>query len=218
MSRKRRKSTRAKATPRTTKERAASTNQQSKKTSDKPVARKIGALSLSPHPHNLYLILSLINVIVVFVWQAIVPLFGFIDYIIGFVVGFVAISAIHRPYIYRAYRLLYFIGYVVWQILLSNLSIAKLVLQPKPNLDPGIIAVPLTVSTGLEIMILASVITLTPGTISVDLGKNEAGQQVLYVHNLRVGDPEAFRQSIRDGFERLLLQVTRGTAPEERAI
>ena len=142
----------------------------------------------------------------------VVPLFGLIDYVIGFAIGTIAISAVHRPYALRAYRMAYFIGYVIWQIVLSNLSIAKLVLQPKPQLDPGIIAVPLTVSTGLEIMILASVITLTPGTISVDLGKNETGQQVLYVHNLRVGDAEEFRRSVHDGFERLLLQVTRGAA------
>lgn len=173
---------------------------------------------LSPHQHNLYLVLYLINVIISFIWQLIVPLFGYVDYVIGFAVGFGLISVIHRPYAYRAYRIFYFTCYVLWQIVLSNLSIAKLVLQPKPNLDPGIIAVPLTVSTGLEIMILASVITLTPGTISVDLGKTESGQQVLYVHNLRVGDPDAFRKSVHNGFERLLLQATRGTAPENGAI
>lgn len=172
----------------------------------------VSRLALAPHPHNLHLVLFLLNVIVALLWQLIVPIFGLVDYVIGFVVGFVAISLWHRPYVWRAYRLLYFIGYVLWEILLSNLSIAKLVLQPKPKLDPGIIAVPLTVSTGLEIMILASVITLTPGTISVDLGKNTTGQQVLFVHNLRVEDPEAFRRSVKDGFERLLLHVTRGEA------
>ena len=160
---------------------------------------------------NRYLILFLVNVIVAFGWQLIAPFFGIFDYIIGFAIGFVAITIFHRPYVRRAYRLLYFIMYVIWEILLSNLSIAKLVLQPKPRLDPGIIAVPLRLASNLEITILASVITLTPGTISVDLGENGAGERVLYVHNLRVGDPDTFRRSIRDGFERLILQVTRGT-------
>ncbi len=199
--------------------RSSSSANQQRRAPSKPLAAQTerssietGArLALTPHPHNLHLVLFLVNVIVAFAWQLIVPLFGFLDYLIGFVIGFVTITLFHRPYMWRAYRFLYFIGYVLWAIVLSNLSIAKLVLQPKPKLDPGIIAVPLTVSTGLEIMILASVITLTPGTISVDLGKNEAGQQVLYVHNLRVGDPDTFRRSVHDGFERLLLQVTRGT-------
>lgn len=159
---------------------------------------------------NLYLLLFLVNLVAAFVWQQLFPLFGLADYLLGFGVGFVAIWLANRAYGRRAYDLLYFIGYVLWAIVVSNLSLAKLVLQPRPRLDPGIIAVPLTVSTGLEITILATVITLTPGTISVDLGRNAQREQVLYVHNLTVGDPEAFRQSVKNTFERLLLRVTRG--------
>lgn len=163
-----------------------------------------------PSYQNLYVLLFLINVVAAFVWQQIFPLFGPTDYLIGFGVGFLAIWLANRAYGRRAYDLLYFIGYVWWAIVVSNLSLAKVVLQPRLRLDPGIIGVPLTVSTGLEIMILASVITLTPGTISVDLGRNAQQEQVLYVHNLTVGDPEAFRQSVKNTFERLLLRVTRG--------
>lgn len=163
-----------------------------------------------PLPTQNLLILFLVNIIVAFFWQLIIPLFGPFDYLIGFVVGFIAILTFHRPYGKRAYYLTYFVIYVLWAMVLSNLSIAKLVLQPKPHLDPGIIGVPLTVTSGLEITILASVITLTPGTISVDLGRNADGQQVLYVHNLTVVDPDAFRHSVKDGFERLLLRVTQG--------
>lgn len=174
-------------------------------------ANTVRPLAARPE-QNRYFTLFLLNVIIAFVWQMIIPLFGLFDYVIGFAVGFVGIVIFDRPYAVRAYRLLYFIVYVLWEIVLSNLSIAKLVLQPKPKLDPGIIAIPLTVSSGLEIMILASVITLTPGTISVDLGKNADGQQVIYVHNLTVGDPEVFRQSVQQGFERRILQFTRGAS------
>lgn len=168
----------------------------------------VNALPLSSQ--NPYLVLFLLNIIVAILWPLILPLFEIFDYLIGFVVGFAALTLLHRPYARRAYYLVYFIGYVLWEIVLSNLSIAKLVIQPKPKLDPGIIAIPLSVSSGLEITILASVITLTPGTISVDLGDNAEGERVLYVHNLTVGDPETFRQSVKEGFERLLLRATRG--------
>ena len=163
-----------------------------------------------PSRQNLYLLLFLINVVAAFVWPQIFPLFGSADYLIGFGVGFLAIWLANRAYGRRAYDLLYFIGYVWWAIVVSNLSLAKVVLQPRLRLDPAIIGVPLTVSTDLEIMILASVITLTPGTISVDLGRNAQQERVLYIHNLTVGDPEAFRQSVKNTFERLLLRVTRG--------
>jgi len=159
---------------------------------------------------NLYLVLFLVNIILAFGGQLALPILGNFGYLIGFVIGFVAITLFHRPYGWRAYRLTTFIIYLLGQIVLSNLHIAKLVLQPKMDLDPGIVAIPLTVSSGLEITILASVITLTPGTLSVDLGQNAAGQRVLYVHNLTTGDPDAFRRSIQQGFERRLLEVTRG--------
>ena len=67
----------------------------------------------------------------------------------------------HRPWLLRAL----FWGssscfYLLWEILLSNISLAWLVIQPKPKLDPGIIGVPLRLNSGLEITMLASAITL----------------------------------------------------------
>ncbi len=210
MSRKRRKQRRATSKPsRAITKQSSAAQRTDAKAQSKTVPVSTG--SALPLPtQNLYLILFLVNIIVAFFWQLMIPLFGILDYLIGFLLGFLAITLFHRRYGRRTYHVLYFVGYVLWQMVLSNLIIAKLVLQPKPKLDPGIIGVPLTVTSALEITILASVITLTPGTISVDLGHNAAGQQVLYIHNLTVGDPDQFRQRIKDGFERLLLQASRG--------
>lgn len=162
-------------------------------------------------PQNLYLLLFLVNLLIAFLWAGLVPIFGFVDYLIGFGIGFVAIAIYKRTYIQRTYDLLYFLGYVLWQIVLSNLILAKVILQPRPPINPGIVAIPLTASSPLEIMTLASVITLTPGTISVDLGQNEQGERLLYVHILTTGDPTTFQTEVKETFERLLLRVTRGT-------
>ena len=164
-----------------------------------------------PTPQNLYLLLFLVNLLIAFLWAGLVPLLGFVDYLIGFGIGFAAIALYKRPYMRRTYDLLYFLGYVLWQIVLSNLILAKVILQPRPTINPGIVAIPLTASSPLEIMTLASVITLTPGTISVDLGHHERGEQLLYVHILATGDPTAFQTEVKETFERLLLRVTRGT-------
>lgn len=176
--------------------------------SQNPTPTTLSNVSLPPQ--NINLILFLVNVILAFGWQLFVPLFGSFDYLLGFVLGLIAITIFNRQYGWQAYRLAFFVGYVLWQIVLSNISLAKIVLQPKPALDPGIIAIPLTASTEMEITILASVITLTPGTLSVDLGIDDEGQRVLYVHNLTVGNPAEFQRNIKEGFEHLLLQVTRG--------
>ncbi len=132
------------------------------------------------------------------------------DYGISFALGLIIITIFDRSYIWHVFWSVIFIAYLLWEIILSNLSLAWLVIQPRLKLDPGIIAIPLTVSTGLEITVLASAITLTPGTISVDLGWDSQGRRVLYVHNLTVGDPVAFQNSVKQGFERLILRISRG--------
>lgn len=181
----------------------------------KPSAQRTTAGTASPPktaaPQNFYLLLFLVNLLIAFLWVGLVPLFGLADYLIGFGIGFLAIAFYKRPYIRRTYDLLYFLVYTLWQIVLSNLILAKVILQPRLAINPGIVAVPLTASSGLEIMTLASVISLTPGTISVDLGQNERGERLLYVHILTTSDPATFQTEVKETFERLLLRVTRGT-------
>jgi multicomponent Na+:H+ antiporter subunit E len=137
---------------------------------------------------------------------------GFPDYAIAFGVGLVILALVDRRYAPFLFWSLVFVAYLVYEIILSNLAIAWLVLQPKPQLDPGIIAIPLRVNTALEITLLASAITLTPGTLSLDLGRGQDGQLTLYVHSLQVGDPAQFRSTIQNGFERMILRISRGAA------
>lgn len=159
------------------------------------------------------LVLGLINILIALIWVAFIELNDFFDFVVGFLFGAVILSLLERVYIHRITRFFYFIVYVVWSILVSNFQLAWIILQPgkrlQRRLDPGIVGVPLEVDTPIEIIILATVITLTPGTLSVNLGEAEDGQRILYVHNLRVKDPEAFRQQIKTTFERRLLDVTR---------
>ena len=95
-------------------------------------------------------------------------------------------------------------------IIVSSIQVAGYVIAPKLKLDQGIVAIPLAAHTDLEIALLASSITLTPGTLSVDVGRDAAGQRVLYVHNLVMGDAEDVRKTIKQDFERRILRVTRG--------
>ena len=158
-------------------------------------------------PHSFLFLLYLITALV---WHQIFPIFGGVDYLIGLLVGFFAIWFTNRTYGRRAYDLIYFISFVLWEVLLSNFAQAKLAMHPKPKLDPGIVAVPLTVSTDFEIILLAGVIAMTPGTIAMDIGENDKNERVLYIHNITLGDPEEFRWRIKNSLERPLLRVTRG--------
>jgi len=94
--------------------------------------------------------------------------------------------------------------YFLWQLLLSNIKIAQCVLGPERLMKPGIIAIPLSVKTDLEIFLLANAITLTPGSLTVDVS---ADHQFLYVHSMQIDDAEAYRKDVKEGFERMIMEV-----------
>ncbi len=156
------------------------------------------------------LALFFVNLGLTILWHLFLPAWGALDYLIGFVVGALVLSIYERPYGQRLYWLLSFLLFVGKEIVVSNVTLAGLILRPAPQLSPGIVAIPLAVTSDLEITILATIITLTPGTLSLDLGQDAQGQRVLYVHSLTVADPETLRRNIKDTFERKLLRVTRG--------
>lgn len=155
--------------------------------------------------------LLLIHLLLIILVPLFVTLYGGVwDYLITLLVAALMLTLIDRHYGSYLFRSMLFLIYLVKEIIVSNLSMAWLIIQPKPALDPGIIAIPLSVSTGLEIILLSLAITFTPGTMIVELGQEPNGGYVLYVHALNVGDPDQFRATIKNGFERMILQISRG--------
>lgn len=153
--------------------------------------------------------LLLINSFLSIFWYIFLPVFGTADLFVGFVVGTLALSIYERGYGLRIWWLISFLLFVLWELVLSNAKLAWWILQPKLDFRPGIVAVPLTLDTDFEILVLVTMITLTPGTVSVDLREDD-GRYVVYIHSFFVGEPDAFRQEIKETFERRLSLVTRG--------
>lgn len=152
----------------------------------------------------------LLNILLAIAWSALTGQFGPADLLFGFVLGYLILWPLRgwlrgERYYAKVPRVLRFIVYVIWEIILANLNVAKAVLlTPKERLRPGIVAVPLDIRSDAEITMLANLITLTPGTLSLDVSDD---RQCLYVHALDVGDPQQFRRNIKDGFERLVYEV-----------
>jgi multicomponent Na+:H+ antiporter subunit E len=92
------------------------------------------------------------------------------------------------------------------ELILSALRVAWLAVQPKLRIRPAIIAYPLTVTSDAQITLLANMITLTPGTLSVDVS---ADRKTLYVHAIDCESKEVLIGGIAAGFERKILEVTR---------
>ncbi len=152
----------------------------------------------------------LVNLLLAGIWPAFQADPGPSDFLVGFVVGFVLLALLHRAYGRRMVAAVGFLLFLIVAIVKSSFQVAGLILAPTLRLDQGIVAIPLEANTTLEIAALATAITLTPGTLSVDVGEDAAGQQVLFVHSLMVGDPEAMRKEIKESFERRILRSTRG--------
>lgn len=92
------------------------------------------------------------------------------------------------------------------ELVLSTLQVAWDVITPRDRSRPGVVAVPLDAKTDLEIGLLATLVTLTPGSLSLDVSPD---RRVLYVHAMFVDSPEEVAQEIKSGFERRILEILR---------
>ena len=111
-----------------------------------------------------------------------------------------------QKYFRKIPRAIGFFFYFIKELIVANLKVAFDVITPKDYMRPGIVAVPLDTETDMEITLLANLITLTPGTLSLDVSKDK---KVLYIHTLYLDDPEEFRNEIKNGMEKRLLEVLR---------
>lgn len=96
--------------------------------------------------------------------------------------------------------------YALWKLVESNLQVAREVLSSKPRMTPGIISVPLDAKSDPEILILANTITLTPGSITVGVSQDK---KEIFVHSMFIGDVEAFKKDIKEGFEKRIMEIFR---------
>jgi multicomponent Na+:H+ antiporter subunit E len=111
-----------------------------------------------------------------------------------------------RPVTVRPLRLLSLTLLFLYELVLSAWRVAVLVISPRMDLKPGIFAFPLTVDRDFEITLLANLITLTPGTLSVDVSED---RRLLYVHAIDSSDPDKARADIAAGFERKIMEAFR---------
>ena len=93
---------------------------------------------------------------------------------------------------------------VLWDILLSNFEVAIRVLSPNSSLRPGLVALPLDLEGEFPLAVLASTISLTPGTVSVDFSED---MKWLYVHVLHMKTEDDVIQSIKQRYETPLKEI-----------
>jgi multicomponent K+:H+ antiporter subunit E len=108
------------------------------------------------------------------------------------------------PRIRRPWAALAYVWLVLGDILVANLRVARLVLGPVSRLRPRIVEVPLDVRDPVVASALAATVTLTPGTVSVEL---DPGRGILVVHALDAADDESVRHEIKTRYEARLKEI-----------
>lgn len=153
----------------------------------------------------------LANILLTIIWVFLTGSLAVVNFIFGFVVSFLILWIIsskdgNPKYVRFVPKIISFILFFLWEVIKANLQVAYEVITPKNNMKPGIVKVPLSAKTNIEITLLANLITLTPGTLSLDVSEDK---KVLYVHSMYVHDKQEFIDEIKNGFERRLLEILR---------
>lgn len=153
----------------------------------------------------------LLNILLTIVWVFLTGSLNAINFLFGYILSFLVLWLISRSETRRKYfriipRLLGFFFYFLFALIKANLQVAMDVITPKFYMKPAIIEFPLDAKTDLEITFLANVITLTPGTLSLDVSED---RKSLYIHAMYVNDKEEFIDEIKQGFERRILTILR---------
>lgn len=155
------------------------------------------------------MILYAINLLMAIVWAAITGSASLHNLIFGFVLSTLALGLIREQingtgYIRRVIRIASLAWLFFVELAKSAWKVAVMVVSPRLDIKPGIFAFPLTVTRDFEITLLANLITLTPGTLSVDVSDDK---KILYVHAIDCADPDAARRDIAEGFERKIREA-----------
>jgi multicomponent Na+:H+ antiporter subunit E len=155
--------------------------------------------------------LFLLNLLLALTWAALQGDLNTVNLVIGFAISATLIYLFRRMF----FRPLYFrkvaLGVTLTlvflkELLLSNIAVLRVVFGPRARVRSGVIALPTELTNEVALTALANMITLTPGTLTLDISPD---RRYLYVHTLNLDDPEDVKQAIQQAFEVYLREISR---------
>ncbi|NNJ10748.1 Na+/H+ antiporter subunit E [Chloroflexales bacterium ZM16-3] len=161
-----------------------------------------------------------LNLTLAIVWMVLQTSFTWPDFVVGMAVGF-AIIGVSEPalrpqhpdlsvgrartsYVSLTLRAISLVSFMIVAIIKSNLDVARIVLNPRHVFRPGIVGVPLDVQSDSGITLLAIMVTITPGTVALDVSSD---RHTMYIHAIDVRDAAALRDEIKNEFERRVMEI-----------
>ena len=154
-----------------------------------------------PHP--------LLTLLLTLIWLLLVNTFNLGQLLLGALLGW-GITLLTRnflldvPSVRKPLLLCRFMLRVFCDIVVANLHVAKLVLGPRSRLNPAFVEVPMAIENNFVLAMLASIVSLTPGTVSAGLS---ADHKTLLLHGLDVPDAQALIDEVKSRYEAPLLEI-----------
>jgi len=151
------------------------------------------------------------NLLLALLWALATGQFTPGNLIVGFLLGFLVLwisrSAFGpQRYFWRFWKALGLLVYFFKELVIANFRVALDVVTPAYRMKPAIVAIPLDATTDAEITMLANMLTMTPGTLSLDVSPDRS---TLYIHAMFAENADAVRREIKEGFEKRILEVLR---------
>lgn len=159
--------------------------------------------------------LFLANLLLAIVWYAGVGRGGVSELMFGFGVGYFVLWWL-RPllgstqYFSKLPKVIRFTLFFLKELVESTLRVAYDVVTPAAHRHPGVVAVPLDAESDLEIAALAMLVTLTPGSLGLDVSTD---RRTLYVHTMFAEDPGSVRRHIKEGYEARVIELLGRASP-----
>ncbi|KAB7706961.1 Na+/H+ antiporter subunit E [Bacillus aerolatus] len=153
----------------------------------------------------------LLNFFLAFLWMFLQVSFDGTTFFVGYLLGLIVLYGMRRFfkadfYMRRVLAVIYLTLLFFKELFMANIDVLKVILKPKLDIQPGIFALPIELKTDWEITLLANLITLTPGTLVIDVSDD---QKILYVHAIDVPDVQDAIKGIKDSFEKAIMEVSR---------
>lgn len=156
--------------------------------------------------------LFIYNILISLLWALLTGKVSVDSLATGFLLGYAALTLLYPndgkkgTYFQKSMQFVRFCLLFTKELIVSSFRVAVDVVKPLPLMRPGVIGIPLDAKTDLEITMLANVISLTPGTLSLDVSDD---RKTLYIHAMYVTNPDDLRREIKEGLERPLLELLR---------
>ena len=153
------------------------------------------------------------NLLLALTWAVLQAEVTLANLLVGFVLGYLILLMLTRGglleqsrYVGKVSMAFGLVAFFLWELVHANVRLARDVATPKLAMNPGIIEVPLEANSNGEILLLAALINLTPGSVALDVSSD---RKYMYVHVMYMIDPDKARLEIKNGFERRVLHLLR---------